>query len=58
MSVSPGTVSGKVSFCMVCIAFKALRALNHLGTKKITLTLQNQNRAVKENQKGCFPSIS
>ena len=34
MSVSPGTVSGKVSFCMVCIAFKALRALNHLGTKK------------------------
>ena len=33
MSVSPGTVSGKVSFCMVCIAFKALRALNHLHKK-------------------------
>ena len=27
---SPGTVSGKVSFCIVCIAFSALRARYHL----------------------------
>ena len=30
----PGTVSGKVSFCMVCIAFNALRALYHLKQDK------------------------
>ena len=27
---SPGTVSGNVSFCIVCIAFRALRARYHL----------------------------
>lgn len=32
--VLPGTVSGKVSFCMVCIAFNALRALYHLKQDK------------------------
>ena len=29
-SGSPGTVSGNVSFCIVCIAFRALRARYHL----------------------------
>ena len=32
--ILPGTVSGKVSFCMVCIAFNALRALYHLKQDK------------------------
>ena len=27
----PGTVSGNVSFCIVCIAFRAFRARYHLG---------------------------
>ena len=31
----PGTVSGKVSFCIVCIAFNAFRALYHLKRFKV-----------------------
>ena len=31
---SPGTVSGKVSFCIVCIAFSAFRARYHLEQKQ------------------------
>ena len=31
----PGTVSGKVSFCIVCIAFKAFNALYHLKYSKL-----------------------
>ena len=41
---SPGTVSGKVSFCIVCIAFSAFRARYHLEQK------QENNGDAKEDK--------